>query len=105
MVAAFCTDFSIFYPLEAFFNLFLDGQTSSAICMGFVEATTGCRALAAVGGKLQVAFAGFLITFGGLSILLQQLSYLTKAGVSPLKFIGVKFIQGVLCFLILLLIA
>lgn len=105
VVANFCADFKFFYPLEKFFNLFLDGQTSSALCLGFVEATTGCRALSAVGGKLQVALAGFLITFGGLSILLQQLSYLLGAGVKPLKFIGVKFLQAVLCFLLLLLIA
>lgn len=104
VVANFCADFRLFYPLEKFFNLFLDGQTSSALCLGLVEATTGCRALAEVGGKLQTAFAGFLITFGGLSIILQQLSYLLSAGVKPLKFVGVKFLQGVACFLILLLI-
>jgi len=105
VVANFFEDFSLFYPLEKFFNLFLDGQTSSALCLGFIEATTGCRALSAVGGKLQVALAGFLITFGGLSILLQQLSYLLGAGVKPFKFIGVKFMQAIVCFLILLLIA
>ena len=105
VVANFCADFHIFYPLEKFFNLFLDEKTSSALCLGFVEATTGCRALSAVGGKLQVALAGFLITFGGLSILLQQLSYLLSAGVKPLKFIGVKLLQAVVCFSLLLLIA
>lgn len=105
VVANFCADFSVFYPFEAFLNLFLDGQTSSALCLGLVEATTGCRGLAAAGGKLQIALAGFLITFGGVSILLQQLSYLVKAGVKPLKFICVKFVQGILCFLVLLLIA
>lgn len=105
VVATFCADISVFYPLEKFFSLFLDGQTSSALCLGLVEATTGCRALAAVGGKIQVALAGFLVTFGGMSILLQQLSYLLGAKVKPLKFIGVKFLQAVLCFLILLVIA
>ena len=105
VVATFCADFNLFYPLEKFFNLFLDGQTSSAICMGLVETTTGCRELAAIGGKLPAAFAGFSFTFGGLSILLQQLAYLTKVGVKPLKFIGVKFIQAVICFGLLLLIA
>lgn len=104
VVATFCADFYLFYPLERFFNLFLDGQTSSAICLGLIETTTGCRALAAVGGKLPAAFAGFSITFGGLSILLQQLAYLIKAGVNPFKFIGVKFIQAAICFGLLLLI-
>ncbi len=105
VVANFCADFNVFYPLEKFFNLFLDSNTSSALCLGLVEATTGCRALSEVGGKLQIALAGFLVTFGGLSILLQQLSYLLGAGVKPLKFIAVKFLQAVVCFLILLVIA
>ncbi|MDE6504741.1 MAG: hypothetical protein K2L42_02605 [Clostridia bacterium] len=105
VVATFCADFSLLYPLEKFLSLMLDGQTSSAVCLGLVEATTGCRALSATGGKLSVALAGFLITFGGFSILLQQLCYLTKAGVKPLKFVAVKFIQALLCFAVLLLIA
>lgn len=105
VVSAFCADFNLFYPAEKCLNLVLDGQTSSAVCAGLIEATTGCLALSKIGGKLQIAFAGFLITFGGLSILLQQLSYLIKAGVKPLKFTGVKFLQGIVCFLILLLIA
>lgn len=107
VAATFSADFNLLYPLEKFFNLFLDGQTSSAVCLGLIEATTGCRALAqnAGGGPLQIAAAGFLITFGGVSIILQQLSYLLKTGVSALKFIGVKALQAALCFVILLLIA
>lgn len=105
VVATFCADFSLLYPVEKFLGLMLDGQTSSAVCLGIIEATTGCRALSLTGGKLAVALAGFLITFGGFSILLQQLCYLTKAGVKPLKFIAVKFVQALLCFGILLLIA
>lgn len=105
VAANFAADFKLLFPLEKLFSLLLDGQTSSALCLGLIEATTGCRALAAVGGKIPVALSGFLITFGGLSILLQQLSYLLSAGVKPLKFILVKFLQGIVCFLILLIIA
>jgi len=105
VVAQFMQDFNLLYPLKALFNLFFDENTSSALCTGLVEATGGCRALALSDNKLSVALAGFLITFGGVSILLQQLSYLTKAGIKPLKFIGVKFIQAALCFTLLLLIA
>lgn len=98
-------DFNLLYPLKAFLNLFLNESTSSGICYGLLEATGGCRLLAATGDKLSVALAGFMITFGGVSILLQQLSYLTKAGIKPLKFIGVKLIQAAVCFVLLLLIA
>ncbi|MDE6586430.1 MAG: hypothetical protein K2K80_07115 [Clostridia bacterium] len=102
--ATFCSDFRLTYPLQKFLGLFLEDNLSAAVCTGLIEATTGCVALAAAGGKISAALAGFLITFGGISILLQQLSYLTPVGVKPLKFIGVKFIQGILCFLILLVI-
>lgn len=104
VAAAVIADFRLFYPLETVLKIFMDESSASAVCAGIVEATTGCRALAASGGKLAAALAGFLITFGGISILLQQLSYLTPVGVNPFKFIGVKFIQAALCFLILLLI-
>lgn len=105
VVATFCSDFNIFYPVEFILNPLFDENISSALCLGLVEATTGCAALASCGGKLSIALAGFSITFGGLSILLQQLCYLVKAGVKPLKFIGVKFIQAVICFGLLMLIA
>ncbi len=104
VVAQFCADFNIFFPLHNFLSVLTGEKTASAVCLGLIEATTGCRALAEEGGKLQIALAGALITFGGLSILLQQLCYLTKSGIKPFKFIAVKFIQAAVCFIILLLI-
>lgn len=105
VVATFCADFNILYPVQAVFNYVFGENLSSAFCLGLLEATTGCRALSEYGGKLSVALAGFLITFGGVSILLQQLCYLIKAGVKPFKFIAVKFIQAALCFGLLLICA
>ncbi|MDE6868905.1 MAG: hypothetical protein K2J83_07195, partial [Clostridia bacterium] len=108
-IAFFCVagqiahDFNILLPLEKLLGLFLDEKTASAVCLGLIEATTGCRALSETGTKLTLPLAGFLITFGGVSILLQQLSYLIKTKVNPLKFILVKLIQGLGCFAILLL--
>lgn len=107
-IAFFCvaaqifTDFNVLLPLEKFLCLFTDSATTAAVCRGLIEATSGCRALAGTDGRLIIPFAGFLITFGGISILLQQLSYLLKAKVNPLYFIAVKAAQGILCFLILL---
>ncbi len=107
-IAFFCVaaqvaaDFNLLYPLEKLLCLFTDGASAQAVCRGIIEATSGCRAVAEAGGKLKLPFAGFLITFGGISILMQQLSYLLKAKVNALYFIGIKFIQGLLCFTILL---
>ncbi len=108
-IAFFCVagqiahDFNILLPLEKLLGLFLDEAAASAVCSGLIEATSGCRALSATGAKLTLPLAGFLITFGGLSILLQQLCYLVKAKINPLKFIAVKVVQGLGCFAILLL--
>lgn len=104
VAARIFADFNFLLLPEKFFGLFIDNKSAEAVSLGLVEVTVGCRTLAAAGSRLALPFAGFLITFGGVSILLQQLAYLEKAGVTPLYFIGIKFIQGVACFIILLLI-
>lgn len=105
VVAQFISDFNLFFPLRRFLCLFMDENCAEAFCKGLVEATTGCRLLSSAGGKLNVALAGALITFGGVSIIAQQLCYLVKAGIKPLKFIAVKAVQSAVCFVLLLLIA
>lgn len=107
-IAFFCVaaqiacDFNLLYPLQRLLCLALDEKTASAVCRGLIEVTAGCGALSASGSRLTLPLTGFLITFGGASIILQQLSYFLKAKVNPLYFICVKFIQGAVCFLILL---
>lgn len=108
-IAFFCVasqiayDFNLLYPLEKLLCLITGKDAASAVCRGLIEATAGCRALSVCSDKFTLPFAGFLITFGGLSIILQQLCYLVKAGVKPLKFILVKFVQALLCFGVLML--
>ncbi len=107
-IAFFCVaaqvaaDFRILYPVEKFLCLFVKEDTASAVAGGIIEATSGCRALSLTGDKFTLPFAGFMITFGGLSILMQQLAYLVKARVNALYFIAVKFVQGAICFALLL---
>lgn len=91
-------DFNIFKPLALALSPLLGADTASGLCLGLCEATGGCFAVAHAGGFFALPVAGFLLTFGGASILMQQLCYLTKCGVKPAFFIGFKFLQGVLCF-------
>lgn len=100
--AAIAQDFYILYPFERLFNLFMDEGAAQAAAYGLIEMTGGCAALVKSGSALALPLCGFTITFGGASVLLQQLTYLTKAGVRPLKFIGMKLLQAVLCLFILL---
>ena len=104
VTARILCDFNFLIVFEKFISLFTDEQSASAVSLGLVEATIGCRELSALKSPLALPFAGFLITFGGVSILLQQFAYLQKAGVKALYFIFVKFVQATGCFLILLLI-
>ena len=97
-------DLHVLYPFERLLCLFVNGDIAAAVCTGLVEMTGGCAALAKNGGTLSLPFAGFLLTFGGVCVLLQQLCYLLGTGVKPLTFILQKLLQGAICFIILLLI-
>ncbi len=94
---------NLFYPFTILLKPLFGEQITSAFLTGFIEMTAGCSIASARCDKLSIATCGFLITFGGVSILCQQLAYLIPAGVKPLRFIAVKLIQATLCFLLLLI--
>ncbi len=96
-------DFKIFTPLTAALSPVFGGGVASAIGTGLCEATCGCFKAAAAGGFFALPAAGFLMTFGGVSIILQQLCYLTPCGVKAPFFIAFKFVQGIVCFALLCL--
>ena len=99
------SDYKLLFPLQYVLTYALGEAGATAVCKGVIEATGGCAALGAGGCPLALPLAGFLVTFGGFSILMQQLCYLVKCGVKPLFFILIKFVQGTLCFLLLLITA
>lgn len=67
---------------------------------GLVEMTGGCGVLARSTTPLSVSLAASLITFGGVSVIAQQLCYLKKAEINiPLFLLG-KVIQSVSAFLL-----
>jgi hypothetical protein len=102
-LAKVLSDFNMLYPLRLILTPVVGSENAKGICYGLIEATGGCAILGGVHTFLSIPSCGFLITFGGLSILLQQLCYLIKCKVKPLFFISIKFLQGVLCFVILLI--
>lgn len=103
--AHFLRDFYVLLPIINAFTPLIGEAAATALAMGLAEATTGCGLIAAVESPLSVPLAGFMITFGGISILMQQLGHLSHTGVKAVKFASFKFLQGVLCFLMLLIIA
>jgi sporulation integral membrane protein YlbJ len=93
-------DSNLLLPLNIILSQLFGKNFAQGFCYGLIEATGGCSYLAASGSNSALPAAGFLITFGGASIILQQLCYLTKCGVKARFFIPFKFIQATLCFLI-----
>lgn len=74
-------------------------KTARAFATGLVEMTGGCKSLAASPCVLNVALCAFLITFGGISALFQQIVYLKRAEVKLGLFLSVKLLQSVLAAL------
>ncbi len=72
----------------------LPAELAEPICFGIVEITRGCSMLAGTNAPLaaKAICCCFLISFGGLSINAQALTYVRKCGVS----VGTYFLQKIL---------
>ena len=70
-------------------------ETLCNILVGLMEMTSGCARLLAAPTALHVSLATFLVTFGGLCVLLQQWTFLAGTGVPLGKFLLVKLAQAV----------
>ena len=99
------TDFKVLSPLSFALSPMLGKELSSAFATGLCEATGGCFALAEAGGFFALPLAGFLITFGGASIIAQQMGYLSKCKVKTGFFVLFKLVQGAICFALLCLLS
>ena len=78
---------SFFRPMSSF---------SEGVVRGLMEMTAGCKAFAGSPSPLSMAMCCFFVTFGGACVLMQQLAFLTRAGVRTLPFLAVKLLQGIL---------
>ena len=85
----------------------IENPTVVGILRGLLEMTSGCACLSAEVSPLSLALSCFLVTFGGLCVIVQQWTFLSKTNVKLLPFLGVKLLQGVLagalCFALCLI--
>ena len=91
---------AIFYAFSGIVRdaLNLAGLTNgflSATVTGLIEMTSGCKLCSEIRNLYSVALSAFLVTFGGGCVLVQQTTFLSRAGVKVLPFIAVKFLQGI----------
>lgn len=80
------------------FRIFGGNLYTEGTLRGLLEMTTGCNVLSQIKSPLSLALSCALVTFGGLCVLCQQISYLSRAGVRTIPFLGVKLLQAVLSF-------
>lgn len=99
------TIIAIFFVVIASLNpvLSLLPAPISAILSGMIEITKGCQLLSSIGGKFAAVAASFVITFGGISTVLQSLTMLGKLKMPAKLFILQKFTQALLATVIALI--
>ena len=77
------------------------GPTASALVPGILEITNGCGVLPSLAlGAGAVPIACALITWSGLSIQMQSMPYLNKAGIKTFSFIKIKAIQSIIAYML-----
>lgn len=90
-------DWNLLKPLsDALALCGIPEREAVALSRGLVEMTGGCKSLADSAAPCNIALCAFLITFGGLSVLVQQIGYLKKAEVSLRVFLPVKLLQALI---------
>lgn len=75
----------------------------SGIFLGSIEATNGCNIISSsnLDSLIKLSLISFLTSFGGLSIIAQTTSFFYKENVSIPKYFLLKFIQGIISFIIM----
>lgn len=85
------------YPILKLLNI--DLSFAKPILAGIMELTNGLSLVTAVSTKnisIIIILCAFLLGFGGISVLLQVLSIVSKSDLSIKKYILGKFLQGII---------
>lgn len=94
-----------FYQLELISNL--PKNSLYSLFLGSIEITNGCNLISAsnLGLCLKLSIISLLCSFSGLCIIAQVSSFISENKVSLLKYSLIKFIQGILSFIITFIIS
>ena len=74
------------------------------VMSGIIEMTNGAKMLSKTITPINLAFISSIISFSGISIIMQALSFLSNTNIKPIKFVLGKICQSVVCFTLSLLI-
>lgn len=90
----------ILYPVLKSLNI--DISFAKSIISGIIELTNGVSTVAGIASKsisTNIILCAFLLGFGGLSVLLQVLSIISKSDLSIKKYFFGKLLQGIIAAL------
>jgi len=80
----------------------LKPAVSEGLLASLFEMTKGCLIISksALSMKMKAALSAFAVTFGGVCVSLQSLTFLSKAKISPAYYFTTKLTQGIIAFLL-----
>ena len=94
-------DTKLLFPFEFLFSLlFKDTKKATAFVAGLIECTKGCVMMASTKGLLKLPLICAIISFGGISVIVQSVAFLKQANLSVKPFILGKLIQTITSFII-----
>lgn len=95
-------DYNLLFPLTKLFEILgLSSLESKGFCAGLFEITKGISLISkSTNIKLSFCLTSFLISFSGISILLQSITFLDKTNVNKKLFVFQKFCHGIIAILI-----
>ncbi len=87
-------------PIDHIFAATPGDSPAHGLLLGLLEMTGGCHLISETGMPIRIAvpLCAFLISFGGLSIMVQAMAFVQFR--KPLRYIGIKFAHGVLAGII-----
>ncbi len=95
-------DFKILNPFINFFNIFINNENlSKGLVFGILESTRGLKVISSCKlNRISFSLISSVLGFGGLSVIIQSLSFLKKAKIKTAFFIFSKIISAVVNFII-----
>lgn len=98
-------DIGILAPFDYLLSfMFGDRAISKAFLTGIFESIKGIKLISLCQSRLVVPLIGFVITFGGFSVITQTAIYLKEAKIKIAPFVLIKLLQAIICFILLYLI-
>lgn len=99
MVAIMLKDVGVITVISSLFRPLL-GEVSDGLVFGLIEMTGGCIALSQTHSPFTLPAICAVISFGGLSVALQSITFLGECGIKSINYVVSKITQSVIAFFI-----